>query len=163
MKMSPESPEGAPAAFTLESIRPVRDFTARKTLEQAHAFVEGVARVFADAGADEGAARLVRELAHVGVTAADAEQLAAQAVALIEVMADRDRKADVFHAAVREAGQSERAMYERLAGLARVLRLELGAGSPALSRFGIPPGLPDDARVRVKQAAKPIFSASIIK
>ncbi len=143
MRISQDSPENAPApereAFTLESIRPVRDFTARKTLEQAHAFVEGVTRMCRDAEADEGTAQLVRELAGVGITAADADVLAAEAVALIEAMADRDRKADIFQAAVREAGQAERAMYERLAALARVLRLRLGPAAPELATFGVPP------------------------
>ncbi len=170
MGMSRESPDDRArseradrAAFTLESIRPVRDFTARKTLEQVHAFVDGIARIFRDAPTDEAAAGLVAELARLGVTAADADQLAAQAVALIDVMADRDRKADVFQAAVREAGQSERAMYDRLAGFARLLRLELGAASPALARFGIPPAAPDDARARAKPPPKPISSAAITK
>jgi hypothetical protein len=151
------------AAFTLASIRPVRDFTARKTLEQVHAFVEGVARIFREGDTDEESARLVRELARVGVTEADADQLAAQAIALVEVMADRDRKADVFQAAVREAGQSERAMYDRLAGFAHLLRHELGATSPALARFGIPPAAPEDARGKGRPPAKPISSASIAK
>ena len=174
MKITREPPEDArdgepPAsvAFTLESIRPVRDFTARKTLEQAHAFVAGISRVFRDAAAHEDgeAARLAAELAAVGITAADGEQLAAEAVALIELMADRDRQADVFHAAVREAGQSERIMYERLVALARVLRLQLGASSPALANFGVPPDLSDEARARARQPApsRPIYSAATPK
>jgi hypothetical protein len=172
MKITGEPPEGArpgeppaSAGFTLDSIRPVRDFTARKTLEQAHAFVEGIARTFRDADTDEDAARLVRDLADVGITAADAEQLAAQAVALVEVMGDRDRKADIFQMAVREAGQGERAMYERLVAFARVLRLQLGATSPALARFGVPPEVSDEARARAKQPppSRPIYSAATFK
>jgi hypothetical protein len=172
MKISQESPEDARAepraassAFTLESIRPVRDFTARKTLEQAHAFVEGLGRTFRDAATDEQAAGLAGELASVGITGADAEQLAAQAVALIEVMADRDRKADVFHAAVREAGQSERAMYERLVTLAGVLRRQLGPTAPALANFGVPPEVSDEAKARARQPVPPrsIYSAATLK
>jgi hypothetical protein len=155
MKMSRE-----PLEFTLESIRPVRDFTARKTLEQAHAFVEGITAVFRDAEADEAAARLSSELAEVGITAADAEQLAAQAMALILAMADRDRKADIFQVAVREAGQGERAMYERLVALARLLRCKLGATSPALAGFGVPPEIGGEGRGRASQPAKPICSAA---
>jgi hypothetical protein len=141
----------------------VRDFTARKTLEQAHAFMEGIARTFRDAESDEEAGILVRDLAAVGITATDAEQLAAQAIALIEVMADRDRKADIFQAAVREAGQGERAMYERVAVLARLLRLQLGATSPALAHFGVPPDLSEEARAKAltRPPPKPIFSAAI--
>ncbi len=155
----------ASVAFTLESIRPVRDFTARKTLEQAHAFVEGIVRTFRDVETDADAARLVRDLARVGITAADAEQLAAQAVALVEVMADRDGKADVFQAAVREAGQGERAMYERLVALARLLRLRLGPSSPALARFGVPPEIAGEARARAKQPPPPkaFYSAATFK
>jgi hypothetical protein len=169
MKITRESPEDTPAgepvqeAFTLESIRPVRDFTARKTLEQAHAFVEGIVRTFRDAETDEEAAALVSDLAVVGITAGDAAQLAAQAVALIEIMADRDRKADVFQAAVREAGQGERAMYERLAVLARLLRLQLGATSPALAHFGVPPEVSDEVKAKAvtrPPPSKPIFSAA---
>jgi hypothetical protein len=171
MRISQDSPEASPAAperdapqeFTLESIRPVRDFTARKTLEQAHAFVEGVIRIFRDAETDEDAELLVRDLAGVGITAADAEQLAAQAVTLIEMMADRDRKADVFQAAVREAGQGERAMYERLASLARVLRVRLGATAPALANFGVPPEVSDAAKARARQAPKGIYGAATPK
>jgi hypothetical protein len=161
MKISQESPADAPGEFTLESIRPVRDFTARKTLEQAHAFAAGLAQIFTDT--DEGSRRVVRDLAGVGITAADAEQIAAQAMALIEVMADRDRKADVFHAAVREAGQGERAMYERLAGLARLLRLKLGNRSPMLARFGVPPEAADEAKARAKQQVKSLFSTAVTK
>jgi hypothetical protein len=171
--MSQDLPVGSPASgadqacprFTLESIRPVRDFTARKTLEQAHALVEGLVRVFHHAEGVEDAEILVRELSAVGITANDADQLAAQAVALIEAMADRDRKADVFHAAVREAGQGERAMYERLSTLARLLRVRLGPGSPALATFGVPPDLSDDARGRAASRTPPkaIYSASTSK
>lgn len=172
MRISEESAEEpraedhpAPDAFTLESIRPVRDFTARKTLEQAHAFVEGVVRLFQKAEHDEDAQQLVGELGAVGIGAADAEQLAAQAVTLIEMMADRDRKADIFHAAVREAGQGERAMYERLAALARLLRLQLGPTSPALANFGVPPDVADDVKARAQSRTppRPIYSAATSK
>jgi hypothetical protein len=170
MKISQESPENGLAperdareAFTLESIRPVRDFTARKTLEQAHAFVEGVMATFRDAESDPRAFELVADLEGVGITAADAELLAMEAMALIDVMADRDRKADIFQAAVREAGQGERAMYERLAGLARVLRLRLGATSPALAAFGVPPEVAGAAKARARQAPRPIYSAATVK
>ena len=172
MRISQESPDPARAeeppareAFTLDSIRPVRDFTARKTLEQAHAFVEGIVRTFREAGSDEEASMLVADLAAVGITAHDAELLAAQAIALIDVMADRDRKADVFHAAVREAGQGERAMYERLATLARLLRLQLGTTSPALTHFGVPPEVSDEAKARATTRLPPrsIYSAATPK
>ena len=162
MRISQDSPEDD-LAFTLESIRPVRDFTARKTLEQAHAFVEGVTRMFRDAATSDDAEVLVRELAAVGITSADAELLATQARTLIEVMADRDRKADIFQAAVREAGQGERAMYQRLASLARVLRVRLGASAPALASFGVPPEITDAARARVRQPPRPLYSAATPK
>jgi hypothetical protein len=173
MRISEDSSVGSPASgadharpeFTLESIRPVRDFTARKTLEQAHAFVEGLVRVFHRAEGDEDAELLVRDLSAVGITANDAEQLAAQAVALIDLMADRDRKADVFHAAVREAGQGERVMYERLSTLARLLRVHLGPSSPALACFGVPPEMSEAARAKTvsRLPPKPIYSASTSK
>lgn len=173
MKITRDLPEETPSeevsareAFTLESIRPVRDFTARKTLEQAHAFVEGIVRLFERAGDDEETRRLISDLGAVGITQGDAEQLAEQAVALIEVMADRDRKADVFHAAVREAGHSERAMYERLSVLARLLRIQLGATAPALANFGVPPELSDEVKARAVTRIpppKPIYSAATSK
>jgi hypothetical protein len=150
-------------AFTPESIRPVRDFTARKTLEQAHAFVAGLTGILADAGTDEADQALLTDLASVGITGADAELLATEALALIERMADRDRKAEIFHAAVKEAGQGERAMYERLAALARVLRLKLGPRAPALTRFGVPAEPEGEARPRPKTLGKAIFSAAIAK
>jgi hypothetical protein len=162
MRISQDSPENG-LAFTLESIRPVRDFTARKTLEQAHAFVEGILRVFRAAETDEEAARLVGELAEVGITAADADQLIAQASTLIEVMADRDRKADIFQSAVREAGQGERAMYDRLAVLAQVLRVRLGPTSPALAHFGVPPAVSDVGKGRSRPPSRPIYGAATSK
>jgi hypothetical protein len=172
MRISQESPEDAPTeevpardAFTLESIRPVRDFTARKTLEQAHAFVAGIVRLFRDAEHDEEAAALVADLVTVGITANDADQLAAQAVTLIDLMADRDRKADVFHAAVREAGHGERAMYERLSTIARLLRLQLGNTAPSLARFGVPPEVSDEVKARSVTPKPPrsIYSAATPK
>jgi hypothetical protein len=149
------------AAFTPDAIRPVRDFTARKTLEQAHAFVAGLTRILEQAGADEADRALLAELTSVGITGADAEQLATDALALIERMADRDRKAEIFHAAVKEAGQGERAMYERLAALARVLRLKLGPRDPALTRFGVPAEAEGEAKPRAKPLGKAIFSAAM--
>jgi len=151
--------------LTLEAIRPVRDPTARRTLEQAHAFVEGLARALRDAEANEDSARLVRELASVGITAAEAEHVATQALGLIELMADRDRKADIFHAAVRAAGQGERAMGERLAAITRQLRQKLGATAPALADFGVPPDMPEDAKPKSKPAPSPgpLWSAATSK
>ena len=170
MKITHDSPRNARAAggaalgaFTLESIRPVRDFTARKTLEQAQAFVAGLTRILAEADTDEGDQALLADLASVGITAADAEQLAGDALALVERLADRDRKAEVFHDAVKEAGQGERAMYERLAALARVLRLKLGARAPALTRFGVPAEAEAEAKPRAKPLGKAIFSAAVAK
>lgn len=170
MKITQDSPRNGRAAsgaaldaFTLESIRPVRDFTARKTLEQAHAFVAGLTRLLSDAETDEGDRTLVAALASVGITRADAEQLAGDALALVERMNDRDRKAEIFHAAVKEAGQGERAMYERLAALARVLRLELGARAPALTRFGVPAEAEVEAKPRAKPLGRAIFSAATVK
>jgi|HubBroStandDraft_6_1064221.scaffolds.fasta_scaffold112707_2 hypothetical protein len=153
MKITREPPlDGvALSAFTPDSIRPVRDFTARKTLEQAHTFVAGLVALAREAERDEGARDLVRKLASVGITEADAQQIAAEAVALIAMMAERDREAEVFHAAVREAGQGERAMYERLAALARVLRVRLGDRSPALAKLGVPPGEVEDGGPRTRR------------
>ncbi len=151
--------------FTLESIRPVRDPTARRTLEQAHAFVEGIARMLREATSSEDVARLVRELESAGITAAEAEHVATQALGLIELMADRDRKADVFHAAVRAAGQGERAMGERMAAITRQLRQRLGTTAPALANFGVPPDVPEDAKPRAKptHAPGPLWSAATPK
>jgi hypothetical protein len=153
MKITREPPvDGAAlSVFTPDSIRPVRDFTARKTLEQAHAFVAGLVTLAREAERDPGARDLVRDLANVGITEADAAQIAAEAVALIAMMEERDREAEVFHAAVREAGQGERAMYDRLAALARVLRGRLGDRSPALAKLGVPPGEGEDAGPRLRQ------------
>ena len=53
-------------------------------------------------------------------------------------MEERDRRADAFQAAVRSAGESERALYDRLSSLARLLRMRLGPSSPALVSFGVP-------------------------
>jgi uncharacterized protein (DUF2342 family) len=151
--------------LTLESIRPVRDPTARRTLEQAHALVEGLARTLRDAATNDDAARLQRELEAIGVTQAEAEHVAAQALELIELMADRDRKADVFHAAVRAAGQGERAMGERLGAIVRELRQRLGSTSPLLANFGVPPDAAEEPKLRPRSvpAPGPLWSAATPK
>jgi hypothetical protein len=160
---SAEAPEpeggGASPTFSLASIQEVRDFTARKTLEQAHALVTGLRGVLAAADDTEADAALAVDLERVGIGAADAERLAAEAVALMELMADRDRKADVFHAAVKEAGQSERAMYEKLATLARVLRAELRGSPTALGKLGVPALGAELQKARPRPVGKAIFSA----
>jgi hypothetical protein len=149
-------------ALTPESIQGVRDFTARKTLEQAHALVSGLVRIHDEATADEADRALAEDLESVGITAADAEQIAREALSLMELMADRDRKAEIFHAAVKEAGQAERAMYERLAAIARVLRAKLGSRSPALAKLGVPPDA-DVHKARPRPPGKAIFSAVAAK
>ncbi|MFT3764983.1 MAG: hypothetical protein QM820_05620 [Minicystis sp.] len=162
------APEGegrgaAPAALTLESIQSVRDFTARKTLEQAYAFVTGLRALLRDGAVDESDRALLRDLERAGIGPEDADQIAAEAVALMEIMADRDRKADVFHAAVKAAGQSERAMYERLASVARALREELGGRAPALAKLGVPSLGGEAGKARPRTPSKGIFSAAAVK
>lgn len=174
MKITRESPEHRSAttpversadpreALTPESIQGVRDFTARKTLEQAQALIAGLLRIHDEESADESDRALADELAGVGITAVDAEQIALQAMSLVELMADRDRKAEIFHAAVKEASQAERAMYERLAAIARVLRAKLGSRSPALAKLGVPPDA-DLQKTRPRPTGKAIFSAVAAK
>lgn len=150
-----EGSGGGPAVFTPESIQRVKDFTARKTLEQAHAFVTGLGRLLAEPDPDDSDRALLRDLASLGIGARDAEQVAGQAISLMELMADRDRKAEIFHAAVKEAGQSERAMYERLALFARVLRGRLGR-SAGLAKVGVAP----EAERAGPRPGKAIYSAA---
>ena len=129
----------APSGLAPESIASVRDFTARKTLEQAHAFARGLADVLRDAPREGEETRpLAHALRSAGVGLADAEQVAAEAVALIAVLEERDRRAEAFQAAVRSAGESERALYDRLSSFARLLRTNLGPTSPLLASFGVP-------------------------
>jgi hypothetical protein len=128
----------APRGLTPESIAAVKDFTARKTLEQAHAFARGLAEVIYQAPREGEPGPLAQALTSAGISLADAEQIAAEGVALIAVMEERDRRADAFHAAVRAAGDSERALYDRLSSFARLLRMSLGPSSPALVSFGVP-------------------------
>ncbi len=156
----PPQADDSPAAFTLESIRAVRDFTARRALEQAHAFVVGIARLAGDDEPDDEDRALLRELESAGLTAHDADQLAAQAMELIALIADRDRKADVFHEAVKEASHGERAMNEQLAAITRALRARLGDRSPALAKLGVPPEGGDADKARPKPPARTIFSAA---
>lgn len=147
-----------PRRFTLESIQRVRDFTARKTLEQAHAFVTGLSSLYGDTEPNEANRALLAELGSVGFGPNDMEQIAADALALMDLMADRDRKAEIFHTAVKEAGQSERAMYARLATIARVLRDKLGNRSAGLSKLGVPPE-PEHADRPRPRTGKAIYSA----
>lgn len=123
-----------------DSIAAVKDFTARKTLEQARALARGLAAALQGApSAGEGETKsLLQELQGAGLSLADAEQIAAEGVALIAAMEERDRRAEAFQTAVRRAGESERALYDRLSGLARLLRTRLGPSSPALVSFGVP-------------------------
>ena len=128
----------APFGLAPGSIAAVKDFTARKTLEQAHAFARGLAGVLLDAPAGEETRPLAQALESAGVSLADAEQIAAEGVALIAVLEERDRRAEAFQAAVRSAGESERALYDRLSAFARLLRTNLGPSSPLLGSFGVP-------------------------
>lgn len=153
---------GDPQRFTPESIQRVRDFTARKTLEQAHAFVTGLSSLFGDADPDEPNRPLLEALESVGLGPHDVEQIATDALALMDLMADRDRKAEIFHAAVKEAGQSERAMYARLAMIARVLRGKLGNRSPDLEKLGVPPE-PEPGGRPPRRTGKAIFSSVATK
>ena len=128
----------APRGLTPESIAAVKDFTARKTLEQAYAFTRGLAGALHTTSRDEPPRALAVALDSAGLSLADAEQIAAEGLALIAVMAERDRRAEAFHAAVRAAGDSERALYDRLSSFARLLRVNLGPSSPSLVSFGVP-------------------------
>ncbi len=76
--------------FTLDSIRTVRDFTTRKTLERAHLLVS---------------ARLPED---------EARDLSRQCLDLIARHVDRDAKAEAFHAAVKFAVKGERSLWDRL-------------------------------------------------
>jgi hypothetical protein len=129
--------EAAPG-LTTESIAAVKDFTARKTLEQAYTFTRGLADALHTAPREGEPLPLAAALSSAGISLADAEQIAAEGVALIKMMTERDRRADAFHAAVRAAGDSERALYDRLSSFARLLRVKLGPSSPSLASFGVP-------------------------
>lgn len=128
----------APRALTPASIAAVKDFTARKTLEQAYAFARGLANALPAASRDDETRPLALSLDSAGISLADAEQIAAEALALIAVMEERDRRAEAFHAAVRDASDGERALYDRLSSFARLLRVSLGPSSPSLASFGVP-------------------------
>jgi hypothetical protein len=114
-----------------------------------------VSRALREAESNDDKALFLQELASIGVTAEEAERVAVEALALVEAMADRDRKADVFHAAVRAAGHGERRMGERVAAIARQLRQKLGPTAPALADFGVPPELPAEERPRPRPDASP--------
>lgn len=128
----------APRGLTPESIAAVKDFTARKTLEQAYAFTRGLTGALHTSSRDEAPKALALALSSAGISLADAEQIAAEGAALIAAMAERDRRAEAFHAAVRAAGENERALYDRLSSFARLLRMSLGPSSPSLGSFGVP-------------------------
>jgi len=124
--------------LTAESIASVRDFTARKTLEQARAFTRGLADVLHEAPREGEPSSLAQALISAGIGLADVEQIVSEGVALMAVMEERDRRAEAFHAAVRAAGDGERALYDRLSSFARLLRVTLGPSSPSLASFGVP-------------------------
>ena len=145
----------APRDLTPESIAAVKDFTARKTLEQAYTFTRGLAGALHSTSNDEAPRALARALDSAGISLDDAEQIGAEGVALIAVMAERDRRAEAFHAAVRAAGESERALYDRLSSFARLLRMNLGPSSPALASFGVPTAEGFDAPRPRARATRP--------
>jgi hypothetical protein len=139
----------------------VKDFTARKTLEQARAFTRGLADVLHDASRDEEPSALARALISAGISLVDAEQIASEGVALMAAMEERDRLAEAFHAAVRAAGEGESALYDRLSSFARLLRTTLGPSSPSLASFGVPPDAGvDRARARTLRPAPLDITAS---
>jgi hypothetical protein len=151
MKVAPEPLRPLPAdqalgEFTSESIALVRDFTARKTLEQAHVFAHGLAEVFLAGPSEIDDDDLAQKLAAVGISLADAEQIAGEGVALVRMMNERDRCAELLHAAVLAASEGERMLYERLSSFAGLLRNRLGARAPALVQFGVPPESVDTIR-----------------
>jgi hypothetical protein len=135
------------SGFTAASIAAIRDFAARKTLEQSLAFAQGLAEVLRP-GSDGAHGEIAEALAGVGIYRSDAEQIAIEGAALVALIEDRDRKAEIFEAASRAAAAKERSLYERLGSFARLLRLKLGPSSPALACFGVPPepGLPPQSR-----------------
>ena len=140
--------------LTLESIASVKDFTARKTLEQARAFTRRLADVLHEAPREGEHGSLAQALISAGISLADAEQITAEGVALMDAMVDRDRHAEAFHAAARAAGEGERALYDRLSSFARLLRMTLGPSSPSLASFGVPPAEGfERARVRTMRPA----------
>jgi hypothetical protein len=161
------SPTSIPApftGFTAEAIAAVRDFTARKTLEQSLAFAQGLAEVLRP-GQGGARAELAEMLLGVGIYRSDAEQLAIEGAALIALIADRERKAEQHEAAVRAAAAKERALYERLVSFARLLRLKLGPTAPALACFGVPPepGAPPSRRMTTLRPPPLDAGASLAK
>lgn len=158
--LAPDAVDQALGELTRESIAEVKDFTARKTLEQAHAFARGIAEVFlgeidsADLGQLDRAdpIEIAQRLAGVGLGPDDARQIAEEGVALMHLMAERERRAELFHATVIAARESERALYERLSSLGGLLRARLGPRAPALSQFGVPPESADTVRCQGRNA-----------
>jgi hypothetical protein len=129
-----------------EAIDHVTDRRARNTLEQAHALARGLAEIFLRPDESPTVTELAVELGGLGLGIDDAEQIVSESVALLEMLAERDRKAEIFHAAVMAASESERALYERIGSYTRLLRSKLGARAPALEQLGVPPESVDTIR-----------------
>jgi hypothetical protein len=146
---------GAASGLATDSIAAVKDFTARKTLEQAHAFARGLADALGGAPREGETKPLAHVLTSAGISLADAEQVAAEGSALIALMEERDRRAEAFQAAARAAGESERALYDRLSSFARLLRQSLGPSSPLLGSFGVPIAEGFDVTLARARAARP--------
>jgi hypothetical protein len=146
--------DGPLPGFTKDAIASIRDFTARKTLEQSHAFAQGLAEVLRP-GNDNAQSEVADALAGIGIYRSDAEHLALESLALMQLIAERDRRAELLEAAAAAAAERERSLYARLSSFARLLRLKLGPTSPALALFGVPsePGPPPTLRARTLRPA----------
>jgi hypothetical protein len=152
VRVAPAHP--ALGEFSPEAIAHVKDLNARTTLEQAHALALGLVEVLLAEGSGANSTDLALKLGSLGISLDAAEQIASEGVALIEMIAERDRKAELFHAAVMAASESERVLYERISSYARLLRSKLGPRDPALDQFGVPPDSADTLRC-YKRAARP--------
>jgi hypothetical protein len=138
--------------LTEEAIAKVDDVKLKAMLEGAYAFAAGVAAVVLST--DQEDEHLQQQLAKVQITLDDAVGMAADAVTLLDEIADRDDKANAYHIAVSHVQDTHAAVRQHLSSYTRLLQGKLGPKSPDLSRFGVKPLAPGHrAASKPKKAA----------
>lgn len=134
--------------LTLDRITAISDVGLRDGLIATYHMVGGIAGCLLEGGPD------AAKLAEVNITMTDVTGMVADALHLIDEIADRDKKQAAAIAAVAAINASEKEMAEHRASITFLMRGKLGAKSPDLKKFGITPFSTGGRKAKAKAAAK---------